>query len=87
MTFRLPERVTMADAPRLIEAGLAALRGGEREIDLGAVAECDSSVLACINEWRRHAARLGQGELKVSNAPEAIRRIARLYGVEALALG
>lgn len=77
----------MADAPRLIESGLAALAGGELEIDLGAVAECDSSVLACINEWRRHASKLGRGDLKVVNVPEAIRRIARLYGVEALALG
>jgi hypothetical protein len=44
-------------------------------------------VLACINEWRRYAGRLDQGELKVTNASESIRRIARLYGVESLALG
>jgi ABC-type transporter Mla MlaB component len=87
MPFRLPERVTMAEAPGVIEAGLTALTNGEREIDLAQVVECDSSVLACINEWRRYAGRLDQGELKVTNAPESIRRIARLYGVESLALG
>ena len=77
----------MADAPRLIEAGVSALRNGEREFDLAAVTECDSSVLACINEWRRHAGRLGAGKLQVTNVPESIRRIARLYGVDALSLG
>lgn len=87
MAFRLPEKVTMADAPGLIASGLAAVRNGEREIDLGAVRECDSSILACINEWRRHASTLGNGEIRVTNVPEAIRRIARLYGVETLALG
>jgi ABC-type transporter Mla MlaB component len=87
MSFRLPEKVTMADAPRLIEAGVSALRNGEREFDLAAVTECDSSVLACINEWRRHAGGLGAGKLQVTNVPESIRRIARLYGVDALSLG
>ena len=87
MSFRLPEKVTMAGAPGLIEAGMSALRNGEREFDLVAVAECDSSVLACINEWRRHAGGLGGGRLVVTNVPEPIRRIARLYGVEALSLG
>lgn len=87
MSFRLPEKVTMTDAPGLIAAGVSALRSGEREFDLGAVAECDSSVLACINEWRRHAGGLGGGKLRVTNVPEPIRRIARLYGVETLSLG
>ena len=87
MAFRLPEKVTMVDAPRLIEAGLVALRGGELEFDLAGVGECDSSILACINEWRRHASKLGHGDLRVVNVPEATRRIARLYGVESLALG
>ena len=77
----------MADAPRLIEAGVSALRNGEREFDLAAVTECDSSVLACINEWRRHAGGLGGGKLRVTNVPEPIRRIARLSGVETLSLG
>lgn len=87
MPYRLPAKVTMVEAPAVIDAGLAALRAGEREFDLGDVVECDSSVLACVNEWRRHAALLGGGAVHVSNAPEPIRKIARLYGVESLALG
>ena len=79
----------MANAPKLLAAGSAAVGAGERDFDLGAVVECDSSLLACINEWRRQAtaAGAGPGDLAVRNAPESIRRIARLYGVESLTLG
>ena len=87
MPFCLPARVLMADAPGLLEQGLAALRGGETIFDLGAVLECDSSLLACLNEWRRKGAGGAGGAIDVIKAPDAIKRIARLYGVEALTLG
>ncbi len=86
MPFCLPARVLMADAPGLLAQGSLALRGGETIFDLGAVIECDSSLLACLNEWRRTAAGSG-GVIQAINAPDALRRIARLYGVEALTLG
>ncbi|MBL8382431.1 MAG: STAS domain-containing protein [Burkholderiales bacterium] len=87
MPFALPSRVTLVEAPALIAAGIAHLRDGDAAFDLGAVTTCDSSVLACLNEWRRQAARLGKGDVHVINVPEGIRRIARLYGVESLTLG
>jgi len=77
----------MADAPSLLARGTTAMRAGELTIDLSAVTECDSSLLACINEWRREAARRNAGSLRVINPPDAIRRIARLYAVESLTLG
>lgn len=86
MPFSLPSRVTLAEAPALLALGAAYLRDGDGEFDLGAVAECDSSVLACVNEWRRQSAALGRGPVRVTNVPESIRRIARLYGVESLTL-
>ena len=77
----------MANAPKLLAAGSAAVSAGQRDFDLGAVVDCDSSLLACINEWRRQATAAGAGDLNIRNAPESIRRIARLYGVESLTLG
>ena len=77
----------MADAPALLAAGSAALSAGDLEFDLGAVVECDSSLLACVNEWRRQAIRAGAAGIGVRNPLESIRRIARLYGVELLTLG
>jgi phospholipid transport system transporter-binding protein len=72
-------------APELLRAGEKAVAGGESEIDLAAVSECDSSLLACILAWRRAAVARG-AQLTVKNIPENLGRIARLYGVEALAL-
>lgn len=72
-------------APQLLRAGEKAVAGGETEVDLAAVKECDSSLLACILAWRRAAAARG-AQLAVKNVPENLGRIARLYGVEALAL-
>ena len=77
----------MADAPSLLARGCAALRAGELTFDLAAVTECDSSLLACINEWRREAARQNAGTVSVTNPPDSIKRIARLYAVETLTLG
>ncbi len=62
------------------------MAGGAGAVDLGAVTECDSSLLACVLAWRRAAAARG-ATLAVRNAPANLGRIARLYGVEALALG
>ena len=85
MPYALPATVTMVDAPSLIEAGRTAVRAGESVFDLAAVTNCDSSLLACLNEWRREAAQRGTG-IEVRNAPESLRRLARLYGVESITL-
>lgn len=72
-------------AASLLRAGEAAVKAGETEVDLAAVNECDSSLLACLLAWRRAAAARG-AVLAVRNAPANLARIARLYGVEDLAL-
>lgn len=86
MPFSLPARVLMADAPALLAAGSAALGAGERVFDLSAVTECDSSLIACLTQWRREVRAAGGPPLEVLRAPDALRRLARLYGVEQLAL-
>ncbi|MDB5806777.1 MAG: NTP-binding protein [Betaproteobacteria bacterium] len=86
MAYAVPAGAGLFDtAATLLKAGTAAVTGGETEVDLGAVRECDSSLLACVLAWRRAAAAHGAA-LTLKNAPRNLDRIARLYGVEDLAL-
>jgi len=86
MTYAVPAGAGRFDtASTLIQAGSAAVAGGESEVDLSAVSDCDSSLLACILAWRRAASARGAA-LTIKNAPQNLSRIARLYGVEELAL-
>jgi len=86
MSYAVPaDGGRFATATAVMRQGEAAVAGGESEVDLGAVTACDSSLLACVLAWRRAAATRG-ATLVVKNAPENLVRIARLYGVEALAL-
>jgi phospholipid transport system transporter-binding protein len=86
MAYAVPAGAGRFDtASALIQAGTAAVTGGESEVDLGAVSDCDSSLLACVLAWRRAAAARG-AVLTLKNTPQNLNRIARLYGVEDLAL-
>ena len=86
MAFAVPSHAgCFAAAADLLRQGEAAVAGGENEVDLGAVGECDSSLIACLLAWKRTAHARGAA-LTVSNAPANLGRIAALYGVKALAL-
>ena len=87
MPFVVAARVLMVNAPLVLAAGNLAVRDGETVFDFAAVTECDSSLLACLLEWRREAVRLGKAALMICNVPTSLRGIARLYGVEVIALG
>lgn len=79
MAFALPAIVTHAQAPQLETQLLAALRGGESEVDCSAVTQLDSSLIALLL-----AARRVRSDLRVANATAQARSLAQLYGVEAL---
>ncbi len=87
MAFAVAARVLMANAPLVLEAGKDAVRGGETVFDFVSVTEFDSSLLACMLEWRREAVRMGNSALTNCNVPPSLRGIARLHGVEIIALG
>jgi phospholipid transport system transporter-binding protein len=54
-------------------------------IDCAALVQFDSSALAALLHAKRAHATLGGSEqLKIVNAPENLRRLAQLYGVEHL---
>lgn len=75
--------VTLANVANVLEEGRRHLDEGVRMVDLSEVTEMDSSLLAVLLAWLRHA-KGKRTELSFLNLPEALRTIARLYGVEAL---
>ena len=86
MAFAVPSRVLLDDAAGVMQTGEAAVAAGESQIDLAAVTQSDSSLLACLLAWRR-VAQAACKSLSVLNPPASLRGLASLYGVEALALG
>ena len=78
--------VTLGNVTAVLREGYALLGKGVRVIDLGGVTELDSSLLAALLAWLR-AARQGGAELQLSNLPEGLTTIARLYGVSELLPG
>ncbi len=77
------KEISINDAREVKRAVLAAVDAGEREIDLSGVERAQSVALSVLLSARRRAAARG-GDLTVVNAPEELRTLARLYGVEAL---
>ena len=75
--------VTLANVAGLLEEGRRHLGEGVRIVDLAAVGEIDSSLLALMLAWMRDAKARG-AELAFANLPAPLQTIARLYGVEAL---
>ena len=75
--------VTLANVAAVLEEGRRHVDEGVRVIDLGEVTEMDSSLLAALLAWLRDA-KAKQGELAFAEMPEALRTLARLYGVDEL---
>jgi phospholipid transport system transporter-binding protein len=75
--------VTLANVRRVVEEGERQLDEGVRTVDLAEVSEMDSSLLAALFAWLRHARR-SEYEIGFVNLPDALRTIARLYGVDGL---
>jgi len=75
--------VTLANVAAVLEEGRRHLEEGVRTVDLGEVTEMDSSLLAAMLAWLRDARRGGH-DLAFANLPEALRTIARLYGLDGL---
>lgn len=80
-SFAIPQCLTHAQAMSVLESLRAAVAAGATRIDLSALAEFDSSALSVLLAARRlpHAA-----PLRCVNAPEKLRKLAILYGVDSL---
>jgi phospholipid transport system transporter-binding protein len=73
--------LTIPQAARLLRAGVQFAGSRDALFDLAGVEQIDSSGIAVILGWLRAATAAGR-TLKVANAPESLRSIAKLYGVE-----
>lgn len=79
-TLSLRGAMTMAYARQLELDGEAVLRGAAVTVDLAAATEIDSSALAVLFAWQRTQQK-SSGSLSVRAAPEALRSLAKVYGV------
>ncbi len=75
--------VTLGNVAELFEEGRRHVEEGVRTVDLGEVKQLDSALLALLLAWLREARTHG-ASLEFARLPEALRTIARLYGVDAL---
>ena len=75
--------LTLANVGQVLEEGRQHLGEGVATVDLGEVTELDSSALALLLAWLREAKAGGRPQ-GFANLPEALRTIARLYGVQDL---
>ena len=75
--------VTLANVAAVLEEGRRHVEEGVESVDLGGVTELDSALLALLLAWQREAKGRNRS-LVLANAPQALRTIARLYGVDTL---
>ena len=81
--FRPTLTLTVNNATTTLDAGLAAIAGGQTEIDLAQLTAVDSAAVATLVAWRR-AARERGSSLTFRNAPVNLQSLAELYGVDDL---
>jgi phospholipid transport system transporter-binding protein len=78
--------LNLTSVAQALAQGKAAIAEGVGEVDFAEVSELDSSALALLLAWQREARRRG-GEFAVSNLPQGLTTIARVYGVAELLPG
>ncbi len=83
---RLPASVLFGNAGAELAAGSRALAEGASGLDLAGCADFDSSLIGILLELRRQATSRGQA-LGLIGPPPNLRKLAQLYGVDALLFG
>ena len=77
------DRITNLNAGTVVEAGAAAIRGGDCTIDFSGVQRCDTAALACVLAWTRIAQAAGR-KLSLIAVPRDLVSLSQLYGVDHL---
>lgn len=73
--------ITVANASMALAQGVAAIKGGQRVIDLSCIQSADSSAVAVLLAWQR-AARAAGADLRFTNMPANLQSLTTLYGVD-----
>lgn len=81
--FAPADNLTHETAAAQLAAGLAAIDAGQSEFSLDKTRRVDSSAVACMLEWKRHAQRRGTS-LTFQHLPQNLTHLIRLYGVDHL---
>ncbi|MDP2760280.1 MAG: STAS domain-containing protein [Sideroxyarcus sp.] len=76
-------RLTIATVPELFEAGLQHLASEDLLVDFSQVEAVDSAAVSMLLGWSR-AAQRNQRTLRVTQLPDDLLSLARLYGVAEL---
>jgi phospholipid transport system transporter-binding protein len=77
----LSGRLTMATVPALYETGLQHLGVEDLLVDFSKVEAVDSSAVSMLLGWSR-AAQSKKRSLRVTNLPDDLLSLAKLYGVD-----
>lgn len=80
-TLQNIDTLTVQNAKSALDQGIAAIKGGQTVIDLGAIVAADSSAVAVLLAWKR-AARKAGANLSYVNVPAGLQSLAVLYGVD-----
>ena len=80
-TFAIPQRLTHTQAMSVLESLRSAIASGTTHIDLSALVEFDSAALSVLRAARRLQRTT---PLRCVNAPDKLRKLANLYGVDSL---
>jgi phospholipid transport system transporter-binding protein len=78
-----PNNFTVEHAGAALTAGLAAIKAGQAEFDLGGLTAVDSSTVATLVAWARAAAASG-AKIVFRHPPENLQSLAQLYGISEL---
>lgn len=63
-----------------LAAGMAAINAGQSSFIFSQTAQIDSSAVACMLAWKRHAGQRGV-KLEFQNVPANLMNLIQLYGV------
>jgi phospholipid transport system transporter-binding protein len=82
MPFLLPKKITQANASQLEKEGLLNIPS-LRSIDCSELKDFDSTVLAVLLAWQKKLTSDGHS-MSVDNAPDKLKVLAGVYGVDVL---
>ncbi|MFZ6719071.1 STAS domain-containing protein [Undibacterium sp. Ji49W] len=68
------------NAPAAVTAGLSAIASGQLAFDLSDLSKIDSSAVAVMIEWQRHALQRG-AQLQFEGVPGSLLSLISLYGL------
>lgn len=78
--FTAPPSLTTANAHTVLQTGLTAIAAGQYTFDFAATQHADSAAVAMLLAWQRAAEARG-AKLQLSNLPDSLQSLARLYDV------